>query len=174
MDYVSFKICVVFVCGVGGHRKLIKQVSPKVNASNLHLRSTWFIFLLTYEFPLLKSFLFLFKSMQTKFGAVIWNGPPSLSLRPSFYLLYSPHGPWPLIFIFMIILQMVGLLGRVISSSQGLYLNAGQHIHIPNTHALCWIRIHDLGFQAIEDSTCLRPLSYFTVCLSLILHIIRR
>jgi hypothetical protein len=30
-------------------------------------------------------------------------------------------------FYILIILQMVGLLGRVISSSQGLYLNTGQH-----------------------------------------------
>jgi hypothetical protein len=60
----------------------------------------------------------------------------------------------------MIILRPVGLLGRVVSSSQGLYLNTGQHIHIPNIHALCGIRTHDPGFRASEDSTCLRPLSY--------------
>jgi hypothetical protein len=35
---------------------------------------------------------------------------------------------------FTIILQTVGLLGRVISSSQGLYLNAGQHKHRINTY----------------------------------------
>jgi hypothetical protein len=46
-----------------------------------------------------------------------------------FLLLYSPLGPWPLLFSFMIILQTVGLLGRVISSSQGFYLNTGQHTH---------------------------------------------
>jgi hypothetical protein len=34
----------------------------------------------------------------------------------------------------MIILQTVGLLGRGISSSQGLYLNTGQHKHRINTH----------------------------------------
>jgi hypothetical protein len=34
----------------------------------------------------------------------------------------------------MIILQTVGLIGRVISSSQGLYLNTGQHIHRINTY----------------------------------------
>jgi hypothetical protein len=39
-----------------------------------------------------------------------------------------------LFFSFMIILQMVGLLGRVISSSQGLYLNTGQHKHRINTY----------------------------------------
>jgi hypothetical protein len=51
-----------------------------------------------------------------------------------FHWLYSPLGPWPLIFSFMIILQTVGLLGRVISSSQGRYLNTGQHKHRINTY----------------------------------------
>jgi hypothetical protein len=59
-------------------------------------------------------------------------------------------------------LQTVGLLGRVISSSQGLYLNIGQtqnkHIHTPNIHALCGIRNYDPSFQDSEDSLCLRPL----------------
>jgi hypothetical protein len=46
------------------------------------------------------------------------------------------------------------------SSSQGLYLNTGEHktqnkhIHIPNIHTLSGIRTHDLGFRASEDSTC--------------------
>jgi hypothetical protein len=44
-----------------------------------------------------------------------------------FHWLYSPLGPWLLLFSFMIIWETVGLLGRVISSSQGLYLNTGQH-----------------------------------------------
>jgi hypothetical protein len=44
-------------------------------------------------------------------------------------------------------------------------INTGQyiqnkHIHIPNIHAMCGIRIHDPGFRASEDSTCLRPLGY--------------
>jgi hypothetical protein len=29
-----------------------------------------------------------------------------------------------------------------------------------NIHALSWIRTHDPGFQAGEDSTCLKPLGY--------------
>jgi hypothetical protein len=45
------------------------------------------------------------------------------------HCLYSPLEYWPLIFSFMIILQTAGLLGRVISSTQGLYLNTGQHKH---------------------------------------------
>jgi hypothetical protein len=51
-----------------------------------------------------------------------------------FHWLYSPHGPWPLIFQFMIILQTVVLLGQVISRSQGLHLNSGQHKHRINTY----------------------------------------
>jgi hypothetical protein len=51
-----------------------------------------------------------------------------------FHWLYSPLGPWPLLFSLMIILQTVGLLGRVISSSHGLYLNTGQHKHRINTY----------------------------------------
>jgi hypothetical protein len=79
-----------------------------------------------------------------------------------FHWLYSPLGPWPLIFSFMIILQTVGLFGRVISSSQCLNVHTGQHkhIHIPNIHALCGIRTHDPGFRASEDSTRLRRLGY--------------
>jgi hypothetical protein len=46
----------------------------------------------------------------------------------------APFGPWPLIFSFRIILQTVGLLGHVISSLQGLYLNTGQHKHRINTY----------------------------------------
>jgi hypothetical protein len=55
--------------------------------------------------------------------------------------------------------QSVGLLGRVISPSQGLYLNAGQHKHRINTlniHTRSGIRIHDHSFRTSEDSSCLR------------------
>jgi hypothetical protein len=48
--------------------------------------------------------------------------------------LYSPLGPWLLLLSFIITLQTVGHLGRVISSSQGLYLNTGQHKHRINTY----------------------------------------
>jgi hypothetical protein len=82
-----------------------------------------------------------------------------------FHWLYSPRGPWSLLFSFIIILQTVEHLGRVISSSQGFYLNTGQHkqnkhIHTPNIQALCGIRTHDLSFRAIENSSCFRPLGY--------------
>jgi hypothetical protein len=83
-----------------------------------------------------------------------------------FHWLYSPLGPWPLLFSFMIILQMVGLLGWVISLSQGLYLITGQHtrtrtrVHAPNIHALSGIRTHVPSFRASEDSSSLRPLVY--------------
>jgi hypothetical protein len=45
----------------------------------------------------------------------------------------APLGPGLWFFNFIIILQTVGLLGRVISSSQGLYLNSGQQEHGINT-----------------------------------------
>jgi hypothetical protein len=46
----------------------------------------------------------------------------------------APLGPGLWVFSFKIILQMVGLLGLVISSSQGLYLNTGQHKHRINKY----------------------------------------
>jgi hypothetical protein len=53
--------------------------------------------------------------------------------------------------------QTVGLLRRLISSSQGLYLNTGRHKHRINayTHltSMPWV-------GANEDSTCLSPLGY--------------
>jgi hypothetical protein len=52
-----------------------------------------------------------------------------------FFWLYNP--PWALasdFFSFMIIFQTVGLLWRVISSSQGPYLNTGKHKNRINTH----------------------------------------
>jgi hypothetical protein len=46
----------------------------------------------------------------------------------------APLGPGVWFLRFMIILQTLGLLGRVISSSQGRYLNTGQHRHRINTY----------------------------------------
>jgi hypothetical protein len=58
--------------------------------------------------------------------------------------------------------QSVGLLGRVISSSQGLYLytNRKTHTHSQtlNIHALSEIRTHGPGFRATEDSARLTSL----------------
>jgi hypothetical protein len=70
------------------------------------------------------------------------------------------------LFIFLwIYTQSVGLLGRVIGPSQGLYLNTGQHKHRINAHTTSihsrsWIRTHDHSVRASEDSSCLRPLGY--------------
>jgi hypothetical protein len=83
----------------------------------------------------------------------------------SIYLwLYSPLlcvGRFFRFFIFFT--QSVGILGRVISPSQGLYLNIGQYkqhkrIHIPNKHALSGIQTHDPSVRTNEDSVCLRRL----------------
>jgi hypothetical protein len=66
--------------------------------------------------------------MKPKFKPVQSNGQMYVYARLFFFRwLYSPLGPWRLIFSFVIILQTVGLLGRVISLSQGLYVNTGQH-----------------------------------------------
>jgi hypothetical protein len=48
-------------------------------------------------------------------------------------LLYSPCEPWPL-FSLLNYSQSVGILAGVISSSQCLYLNTGQHKHRINTY----------------------------------------
>jgi hypothetical protein len=53
-------------------------------------------------------------------------------LSPLSFCYHSGVYGW--FFSFMIILQTVGLLQRVISSSQGLYLNTGQHEHRRNAY----------------------------------------
>jgi hypothetical protein len=60
---------------------------------------------------------------------------------------------------------VVGLLGRMISSSQGLYLNTGQHKHRKTrTHIKHPCPRRDSNphsrLRAIEDSLCLRKLGY--------------
>jgi hypothetical protein len=59
---------------------------------------------------------------------------------------------------------MVGLLGRVISPSQGRYLHAGQHKHRINTytdiHTLSRIRTQAPSIRGREDISCLRPLGH--------------
>jgi hypothetical protein len=56
--------------------------------------------------------------------------------------------------------QSVGLLGRVISSSQGLYLYKYTYTQTLNIHALSEIRTHGPDFRASEDSARLRSLGY--------------
>jgi hypothetical protein len=75
--------------------------------------------------------------------------------------LYSPLlGPGPSFSFAIFFTQTVGLLGRVISPSQGRYLHTGQLKHIINAHtdihALTGIRSYDPSVRASEDSACLR------------------
>jgi hypothetical protein len=75
-------------------------------------------------------------------------------------MVLQPFGP-RIFFSFVIFFtQTVGLLGRVISPSQGRYLHTEQHKHRINAHtdnhALSGIRIHDPSNRASEDSSCLR------------------
>jgi hypothetical protein len=72
--------------------------------------------------------------------------------------LYSPLlGPDFFFSVIIFFTQTVGLLGRVISPSQGRYLHTGQHKQNANTdiHALSGIRTYDPNVRASEDSSCL-------------------
>jgi hypothetical protein len=76
--------------------------------------------------------------------------------------LYSPLLGRGLFFSSVIsFTQTVGLIGRVISPSQGRYLQTGQQKHRINAHtdihALTRIRTHDPGVRLGEASSCLRP-----------------
>jgi hypothetical protein len=76
--------------------------------------------------------------------------------------LYSPLLGHGLFFSFIILFtQTVGLLGWVISPSQGRYLHTRQHKHRINAHtdihALNGIWTHNPRVQASEKSSCLRP-----------------
>jgi hypothetical protein len=65
-----------------------------------------------------------------------------------------------LFFSLVIFTQTVGLLGQVMSPTQGRYLHTGQHKHKINSdtdiHALSGIRTHDTSVRASEDGSCLR------------------
>jgi hypothetical protein len=89
--------------------------------------------------------------LQPRNYFVIINGSTDLSLLGTGLFLVS----------FVIFFsQTEGLLGRVISPSQGRYLHTGQHKHRINAHtdihALSGIRTHDPSFRTSEDSSCLR------------------
>jgi hypothetical protein len=68
--------------------------------------------------------------------------------------------PWPLLRFVISFTQTVGLLGRVISPSQGRYQHTRQHKHRINAHtdihALRGIRTNDSSVWAGEDSPCLQ------------------
>jgi hypothetical protein len=78
---------------------------------------------------------------------------------------YSPLlGPGLFFNLLIIFTQTVGLLGRVISPLQCLYLHIKQHKHGINAHtdnhALSEISTDDLNVRANEDSTCLKSLGH--------------
>jgi hypothetical protein len=88
----------------------------------------------------------------------------SIQCKNSLYLLFdtiffftgsrTPLGPGLCFSVSWSFLEMVGLLGWAISSSQGVYLKhrtiqtQNRHIHTPNIHALCGIRTHDPSFPS--------------------------
>jgi hypothetical protein len=77
--------------------------------------------------------------VQTAMNTIYWSYvfPTHVScLIGIFFFSLALHPPWalPLLSVLWSFLQTVGLLGQVISSSQGLYLNTGQHKHRINTY----------------------------------------
>jgi hypothetical protein len=68
--------------------------------------------------------------------------------------------PWPLLQFRNLFYTDGRILGRVISPSQGRYLNTGQHEHRINATQtympLSRIRTYDPRFRASEDSSCFR------------------
>jgi hypothetical protein len=111
-------------------------------------------------------FLFIYWSAaQFQLYLKGWNAGFHLGLAKSFFqMALSPCGPW-LIFGLLMYSQSVGLLGRVISSSQGLYLNTGQHNHRINTYthqtSMPQLRFEPTNtVRASEDSSCLGTLGY--------------
>jgi hypothetical protein len=108
------------------------------------------------------------RNTELQFGNVIARRLSIFMLAIFFFWRYSPNfglglPPWNSSFHFGLLdlRHSVGLLGRVISSSQGLYLyikHSKTHMHTPNIHALSGIRSHDPGFRASENSARLRPL----------------
>jgi hypothetical protein len=68
-------------------------------------------------------------------------------------------GPGLLFSFVNFLTQSVGLLGLVISPTQGRYLHTGRTQNNEHTviHALSAIRTHDPSVRASEDSSCLTP-----------------
>jgi hypothetical protein len=90
-------------------------------------------------------------------GSLLYSREPTFFSMP-----LPPHsGPRPLIQYRNHFTLTVGLLGRVISPSQGHYVNTGQHRHRINAHtdihALIGIRTKDPSVRGSEGSSCLRP-----------------
>jgi hypothetical protein len=95
-----------------------------------------------------------------------------ISLSLIFSMALQPFVGIGRVFSYLIYIQSVGLLGRVISPSQGLYLYTEQHKHsinaYTNIHTSSRFRTYDPSVPASEDSSCLRPLGYRDRPLSLI------
>jgi hypothetical protein len=105
---------------------------------HLYTHDSWLHF--TDRWHTQTSVLILLKVSTSRFLATGFNtGTMTASQNYTFQMSFSPHvphfgacsdfGAWGWFLSFLIILQTVGLLERVLSSSQGLYLYTGQHKH---------------------------------------------
>jgi hypothetical protein len=85
---------------------------------------------------------------------------PTLSKIHSFIhqCLYGPMlGPGLFFSLVSFFIQKVGLVGRVISPSQGRCLHTGQHEHRINVYGhSCFEWVSNSRFRDSEDSSCLR------------------
>jgi hypothetical protein len=72
----------------------------------------------------------------------IWQDTRGTHSSSSFFhWLHNSRGRWSLLSVWWSFLHTVGLFGRVISSSEGLYLNIGQHKYRINIHrtSMLWV-----------------------------------
>jgi hypothetical protein len=144
--------------------------------------SSWTLMRLRTSFCFLWTYLFL-KSVHHSIGCRrshtpwhwFWNGymivnmnyfTVSIGIFYTFLMALQPLLLGPGLFFNFVIFftQTVGLLGRVISPSQGLYLYSRQHKHRinANTNIHAWSRIwtYDPSVRASENSSGLRPHGY--------------
>jgi hypothetical protein len=106
-----------------------------------------------WQWPCLRSLIFSPpKTHYTRYCCII-------TLMASSFMSLQPFVGLGRLFTSLIYTQSAGILGRVISPSQGLYLHTGQHKHRINAyiHALIGIRTHDPSVPASEDSSCVTP-----------------
>jgi hypothetical protein len=114
---------------LGNH---LLQLCPKVVKHPVYIRTS-----ILWSQPSVGSEMKTVTWRQGMWPSVTWSGHLKEWRWKNDFLfswLYRPLWSWSLIFQFMIILQTVGLFGRVISSSQGLCLNTGQHTHRINAY----------------------------------------
>jgi hypothetical protein len=104
------------------------------NDRSTNLLECFEIRLLVLKVIAMEAHMLLSRSTPVTTGPIQISLITGLSTSEFFTGSTAPFGPCLWFFSFMIILQTVGPNWRVISSSQGLYLNTRQHEHRINTY----------------------------------------